>query len=80
MIALAARLCVELGLLRRETLFKTSPNADDRAWTVKLFWSIYALDRRCSFGTRASFSLQDSDIDPDLPGPVGTLHSRICVL
>ena len=34
-----------------------------------LFWSIYVLDRRWSFGTGMPFALQDSDIDPQLSKP-----------
>jgi hypothetical protein len=34
-----------------------------------LFWSIYVLDRRWSFGTGMPFALQDSDIDPLLQKP-----------
>jgi len=43
---------------------------------IKLFWSIYVLDRRWSFGTGMPFALQDADIDPLLPEPVsvGTVH------
>ena len=73
MIGLAARLCLELGLHRRETLLRNFSNVEDRSWAVKLFWSIYALDRRWSFGTGMPFALQDSDIDSDLPEPVSAL-------
>lgn len=38
---------------------------------IKLFWSIYVLDRRWSFSTGMSFAFQDSDLDPKLPNPVG---------
>ena len=72
-IGFAARLCLELGLHRRETLVKTLPNEEDRSWAVKLFWSIYVLDRRWGFGTGMPFALQDSDIDSTLPEPVSTL-------
>lgn len=41
----------------------------DRSETILLFWSIYVLDRRWSFGTGMPFALQDSDIDPQLPKP-----------
>ena len=39
-------------------------------WTVRLFWVIYSLDRRWSFGTGMPFAMQDADIDPQLPEPV----------
>jgi hypothetical protein len=37
---------------------------------VRVFWSVYALDRRWSFGTGMPFAFQDADIDPLLPEPV----------
>lgn len=37
--------------------------------TILLFWAIYVLDRRWSFGTGMPFALQDSDIDPQVPKP-----------
>lgn len=63
-------MCVELGLHRRESLYKLVPNPVERASANKLFWSIYVLDRRWSFGTGLPFALQDADIDPSLPEPV----------
>lgn len=36
---------------------------------LRLFWSIYVLDMRWSFGTGMPFALEDSDIDPWLPEP-----------
>ena len=67
---LATRQCVEIGLHRRHTLLEAFPNPEDRSWALKLFWSIYMLDRRWSFGTGMPFALQDADIDPQLPEPV----------
>jgi len=69
-IGLAARLSMELGLHRRETYNKLFVSDEERATAVKLFWSIYVLDRRWSFGTGMPFALQDADIDPLLPKPV----------
>jgi regulator of sirC expression with transglutaminase-like and TPR domain len=37
---------------------------------ARVFWVIYVLDRRWSFGTSLSFALVDRDIDPELPEPV----------
>ena len=51
---------------------KSFPDEQGRSWVVKLFWSIYVLDRRWSFGMGRPFALQDSDIDPALPQPVGS--------
>ncbi|GAM86111.1 hypothetical protein ANO11243_041210 [Dothideomycetidae sp. 11243] len=66
-IGLTARLSIELGLHRREIYEKMSP--EDRDLSILLFWAIYTLDRRWSFGTGMPFALQDSDIDPQLPRP-----------
>ena len=51
------------------------PNEEERSWAIKLFWSIYVLDRRWSFGTGMPFALQDTDIDPQLPEPVSAVVS-----
>ena len=67
-IGLTARLCIELGLHRRETYDAIQDEAE-RADTMLLFWSIYVLDRRWSFGTGMPFALQDSDIDPHMSKP-----------
>lgn len=61
-----------MGLHRRDTLLNTFPDEDERSWAIKLFWSIYVLDRRWSFGTGRPFALQDADIDPHLPEPVSS--------
>lgn len=63
-----ARVCIELGLHRRET-YDAIQDESERAETLLLFWSIYSLDRRWSFGTGMPFALQDSDIDPQVPKP-----------
>ena len=72
-IGLTARLCFEMGLHRREVLVKAFSNEEECAWATKVFWSIYVLDRRWSFGTGMPFALQDADIDPLLPEPVSLL-------
>ena len=54
-------------------LAKTLLNTDERSQACKLFWSIYVLDRRWSFGTGMPFAIQDADIDPALPEPVRTI-------
>lgn len=63
-------MCKEMGLHRRESLFKAFPDDAERDKIVKFFWSVYVLDRRWSFGTGLPFVLQDADIDPNLPEPV----------
>lgn len=72
-IGQVARMCIELGLHRRDSLFKTVRDEEERPRVIKLFWSIYVLDRRWSFGTGMPFALQDADIDPNLPEPVSTV-------
>jgi hypothetical protein len=69
-IGLAARMCLELGLHRRDAVMRSFPSESDRLWVSKIFWSIYILDRRWSFGTGLPFVFQDDDIDPTLPEPV----------
>ena len=59
-----------MGLHRRQSLFNLFADEEERSWAIKLFWSIYVLDRRWSFGTGMPFALQDADIDPALPEPV----------
>lgn len=71
-IGIAGRQCVEMGLHRRESLMRSFPNPAELKYAVRVFWTVYALDRRWSFGTGMPFSLQDSDIDPMLPEPDNT--------
>ena len=70
LIGQVARMCIELGLHRRDALLKAFPDEEDRASAINIFWSVYCLDRRWSFGTGMPFALQDADIDPSLPEPV----------
>ena len=69
-LGLATRQCVEIGLHRRTKLLEMFTQDEERSWAIKLFWSIYVLDRRWSFGTGMPFALQDADIDPQLPESV----------
>ena len=59
-----------MGLHRKDILNREFSDQEDRSWAVKLFWSIFVLDRRWSFGTGLPFAIQDADIDPLLPMPV----------
>lgn len=70
MIGLAARHCLELGLHRRETYATLFPDPDEQAAAIRIFWSVYVLDRRWSLGTGMPFALQDADMDHNLPKPV----------
>ncbi|KAK2788951.1 hypothetical protein FQN52_006484 [Onygenales sp. PD_12] len=69
----ATRMCLELGLHRREGLLKACPNDEDLPGVVKSFWSVYCLDRRWSFGMGLPFVIQDEDIDSSLPEPDDSL-------
>ncbi|RMZ87867.1 hypothetical protein DV736_g4908, partial [Chaetothyriales sp. CBS 134916] len=71
-IGIAARVCIEMGLHRRDSLLKTFTNEAEYQQALRTFWSVYALDRRWSFGTGMPFALQDADIDPSLPEPDDT--------
>ncbi|RMZ81074.1 hypothetical protein DV738_g2474, partial [Chaetothyriales sp. CBS 135597] len=71
-IGIAARICIEMGLHRRDSLLKTFTNEAEYQQALRIFWSVYALDRRWSFGTGMPFALQDADIDPALPEPDDT--------
>ncbi|PVH76667.1 hypothetical protein DL98DRAFT_657261 [Cadophora sp. DSE1049] len=66
-IGIAARIALEMGLHRRESLEENVPDPEKRHWAKRLFYCIYVLDRRWSFGTGLPFALHDSDIDPELP-------------
>ncbi|KAK5054436.1 hypothetical protein LTR84_001326 [Exophiala bonariae] len=68
-IGIAARMCIEMGLHRKETLLKLFNNEAEYQHAIRIFWTVYALDRRWSFGTGMPFALQDADIDPGLPEP-----------
>ncbi|KAH8704226.1 fungal-specific transcription factor domain-containing protein [Talaromyces proteolyticus] len=69
-IGIAARQCLELGLHRTEAYSTMSPEDADSARI--LFWSIFTLDRRWSFGTGLPFAIQEEDIDSSLPEPDAT--------
>jgi hypothetical protein len=70
LIGLAARMCLEMGLHRRDALMKSFPNEDQWNEITRLFWTVYSLDRRWSLGTGLPFVIQDEDVDPNLPEPV----------
>lgn len=66
-----------MGLHRKESLEQGFQDLDRRDWALRLFWCIYILDRRWSFGIGMPFVLQDSDIDPELPSLVSNPISEI---
>lgn len=75
-----ARMCMELGLHRRDAFLKRVTDGAERTSVTKLFWSIYVLDRRWSFGTGMPFALQDDDIDDALPEPDHAQNSYLCTM
>ncbi|KAL4787033.1 hypothetical protein BJX76DRAFT_52034 [Aspergillus varians] len=68
-IGIVERMCLEMGLHRRETLKQRAILEVGKDRVLKLFWSVRVLDLRWSFGTGMPFALDDSDIDPWLPEP-----------
>lgn len=66
-----------MGLHRRETLISKFADEETRSTAIRIFWCVYVLDRRWSFGTSLSFALSDRDIDPELPEPAAINHSRV---
>ncbi|KAI2793200.1 hypothetical protein POX_b03251 [Penicillium oxalicum] len=68
----ATSACMELGLHRQETWHRNGgvfPGELAWTWANRLFWCIYVLDRKWSFGSGLPFGMQDTDIDTDIPEP-----------
>ncbi|OJJ44809.1 hypothetical protein ASPZODRAFT_70907 [Penicilliopsis zonata CBS 506.65] len=80
LIGVAARMCLELGLHRRDALIKSFPDEGQWPSVSNVFWSVYTLDRRWSFGTGLPFVIQDEDIDPNLPEPDSSLPYLNCMI
>jgi hypothetical protein len=78
-IGFAARGALEMGLHRKVTLLEKFSDGPQRSMATRVFWCIYVLDRRWSFGTSLSFALIDRDIDPELPEPVSLVLSSSCI-
>ncbi|ETS86052.1 hypothetical protein PFICI_04077 [Pestalotiopsis fici W106-1] len=68
-IGISTRMILELGLHRRRSLYENYPNPAHRSLAIRVFWCIYVLDRRWSFGTGLSFALIDRDLNPPEPSP-----------
>ncbi|KAK7403062.1 hypothetical protein QQX98_011173 [Neonectria punicea] len=68
-IGVAAREALEMGLHRKKSLLDNFKDLESRRVATRVFWCVYVLDRRWSFGTSLSFALVDRDIDPELPEP-----------
>lgn len=68
---------LEIGLHRIDTYEKHFAAEPGRSAALRIFWSIYVLDRRFSYGTGRGFALQESDIDQTLPKPVGVVQPLV---
>ncbi|KAH8587357.1 hypothetical protein B0O99DRAFT_400740 [Bisporella sp. PMI_857] len=79
-IGIAARMALEQGLHRKESLMDNFKEVKARDLAVRTFWCVYVLDRRCSFGTSLSFALVDRDIDPELPQPGEDFQNLRCLV
>lgn len=74
---------MELGLHCQDTWMKTGgvfPGEPQWTWASRLFWCIYVLDRRWSFGTGLPFVMQDSDMDTNLPEPGAATPYISCMI
>lgn len=74
---------MELGLHCQDTWLKAGgvfPGELQWTWATRLFWAIYVLDRKWSFGTGLPFAIQDSDMDTNLPEPGATTPYFTCMI
>lgn len=65
-IGIVARMSLDAGFHRHETFVNSG---SDQSVKLRLFWCVYVLDIRYSFGTGRPFSIKETDIDPLLPKP-----------
>jgi hypothetical protein len=72
------RLCIELGLHRREVIDMIN-DKEDRRIAINTFWSAFVLDRRWAFSAGLPYVVADGEIDPDLPYPVSQATVPRCV-
>ncbi|KAL5333526.1 hypothetical protein BJX70DRAFT_60676 [Aspergillus crustosus] len=82
-IGLAVRGSIQLGLHRQETWLRTGgvfPGELQWTFASRLFWCIYVLDRKWSFGTGLPFAIQDSDMDTNLPEPGAATPYLTCMI
>ncbi|EAW09986.1 transcription factor domain-containing protein [Aspergillus clavatus NRRL 1] len=83
LIGMAVRGSMQLGLHCQETWQKTGgvfPGELQCEWASRLFWCIYVLDRKWSFGTGLPFAIQDSDMDTNLPEPGTATPYLTCMI
>ncbi|KAI5293544.1 hypothetical protein KEM52_005439 [Ascosphaera acerosa] len=72
-LGLAARMCLEVGLHNEQGLASAGFRGHEAQMASRVFWTVYTLDRRWSFGTGLPFVLQDDDItapEPDESVPL----------
>jgi len=55
-----------MGLHRRDAILKHFPQESARKEALRIFWSVFTLDRRSSLGLGVPFVIQDSLVDPAL--------------
>lgn len=55
-----------MGLHRRDMLLKHFPEDSAQKQALRVFWSVFTLDRRSSLGLGVPFIIQDSLVDPTL--------------
>ncbi|KAF7532201.1 hypothetical protein G7054_g8186 [Neopestalotiopsis clavispora] len=79
-IGVAARMALEMGLHLKRSLDENYKDPSQREIALKAFWCVYALDRRWSFGTGLPFSLNEKDIDPELPEPSESFQYLRCLI
>ncbi|KAL4901125.1 hypothetical protein BDW74DRAFT_181979 [Aspergillus multicolor] len=82
-VGMAVRGSMQLGLHRQETWLRTGGVfPGDLQWNFasRLFWCIYVLDRKWSFGTGLPFAIQDSDMDTNLPEPGAATPYLTCMI
>ncbi|KAL3482181.1 hypothetical protein BJX99DRAFT_82768 [Aspergillus californicus] len=83
LIGMAVRGSMQLGLHRQETWLRTGgvfPGELQFTFASRLFWCIYVLDRKWSFGTGLPFAIQDSDMDTNLPEPGAASPYLTCMI
>ncbi|ETS87875.1 hypothetical protein PFICI_01703 [Pestalotiopsis fici W106-1] len=79
-IGIAARMALEMGLHLKRSINENYKDPNQREMALKAFWCVYALDRRWSFGTGLPFSLNEKDIDPELPEPSESFQYLRCLI
>ena len=72
----AVRMCVDMGFHRAQT--KVSPHERERR--ARTFWSAYAFDRIVAHSTNRPTSIDDRDIDVDMPLDVNSDLSHLTVI